>query len=183
MSLPSITIVWCDISFDNDDSYKPMKDEFNETTTATPKKELDPIDMVIFDEGKEQLRSHDIPLVTVRTAEDAMLQIDKHRKNKIFFICSGTVGRFLVPKIVHQYPLIHNIYIFAHNISLHLDWTDPYLKMLKIFNFPTDLLVRLTRDIAAYFIQQGTMYLEVNAPQSALECFNHARNLKIETNK
>jgi hypothetical protein len=53
MSVLSMIIIWCDVSFENDKSYQPMKDEFSETTTATPKKPLDPIDMAIFNEGKE----------------------------------------------------------------------------------------------------------------------------------
>ncbi|CAF1245069.1 unnamed protein product [Rotaria sordida] len=52
-----------------------------------------------------------------------------------------------------------------------------------MFNFPTVLLVRLTRDISAYFIKQGKMYLQVDAPQNALTCFNHARNLEIQANE
>lgn len=74
-----------------------MKDEFNETTTATSKKPLDPIDMVIFDEGKEELRSNDVPLITVQTSDDAIRQIAEHKDKKIFVICSDTVGRHLIP--------------------------------------------------------------------------------------
>jgi hypothetical protein len=51
-----------------------------------------------------------------------------------------------------------------------------------MFNFRTSLLIRLTRDIAGYFIKRGQMFLEVDAPQDALVCFNHASNLKIQAN-
>lgn len=54
MSVLSMMIIWCDVSIENDNSYQPMKDGFNETTTSTPKKEPDPIDVMIFDEGKER---------------------------------------------------------------------------------------------------------------------------------
>jgi len=175
-------IIWCDVSFENDKSYQPMKDEFSETTTATPKKPLDPIDMAIFNEGKEELRSNDVPLITVRTADNAMRQIEEHKDKKIFVICSGTVGRYLVPEIAHQYPYVHDLYIYAHNIALHVDWADKYVKMLKMFNFHTSLLVRLTRDIAGYFIKRGQTFLQADMPQNALICFNHARNLEIGAN-
>ncbi len=111
-----------------------------------------------------------------------MHQIEKHKDKKIFVICSGTVGRYLVPEIARYCPHVHDIYIYAHNILLHVDWADNYEKLLKMFNFHTNLLVRLTRDIAWYFIKRGQMFLEVNAPQNALICFNHARNLEIGAN-
>ncbi|CAF2942321.1 unnamed protein product [Rotaria sp. Silwood2] len=184
MSLLSMIIIWCDVSFENDESYQPMKDEFNETTTATSKKPVDPIDMLIFDEGKEELRSNNVPLITVRTADDAMRQIEKNKDKKNFVICSGTVGRYLVPEISSQYHEIHDVYIYAHNIALHVDWADKYIGMLKLFNFHTDLLVRLTRDIANYFIKRGQILLnpEVDMPKEALICFKHAQQLEIVAN-
>jgi hypothetical protein len=182
MSVLSIIIIWCDISFENDKSYQPMQDEFNEATTTTPKKPLDPIDMLIFNEGKEELRSNDVPLVTVQTADDAIREIEKHKDKKTFVICSGTVGRFLVPEIVRRYPNVHDFYIYTHNIALHLEWADDYGKIVKMFSFHTNLLVRLTREIANYFIKRGQMFLTVDAPQDALICFNHARDLEIRAN-
>jgi hypothetical protein len=65
MNVLWVIIIWCDVSFENDQSYQLMKDEFNETTIATSKKPLDPIDMAIFNQGKEELRSNDVPLITV----------------------------------------------------------------------------------------------------------------------
>jgi dihydrofolate reductase len=184
MDVLEMTIIWCDISFENEKSYQSMKDEFNETTTATSKKPLDPIDMAIFNEGKEELRSNNVPLITVQTADDAMREIEKHKDKKIFVICSGTVGRYLVPEIVHQYPYVHDFYLYTHNIVLHLEWGEKYGKMLKMFNFHTNLLVRLTRDIADYFIKRGQMFLNVNVndSQKALEYFKHAQNLEIAAN-
>jgi hypothetical protein len=182
MSVLSIIIIWCDNSFDKKESYQPMQNEFNEATTTTPKRPLDGIDMAIFNDAKEELRLNDVPLITVQTTDDAIREIEKHKDKKIFVICSGTVGRYLVPKIVSQYPHVHDFYIYAHNITLHFDWADEYVKYVKMFSFHTNLLVRLTRDIANYFIKRGQMFLEVDAPQDALICFNHAQNLEIRAN-
>ncbi|CAF3868402.1 unnamed protein product [Rotaria sp. Silwood1] len=57
--------------------------------------------------------------------------------------------------------------------------------MLKLFNFHTDLLARLTRDIANYFIKRGQMLLnsEVDMPKEALICFKHAQKLEIVANE
>jgi dihydrofolate reductase len=183
MSVLSIIIIWCDVSFEKDESYQSMKNEFNEATTATMKKPFDPIDMMILNEGKEELRSNNVPLITVRTADDAMREIKEHKDKKIFIISSGTVARYLVPEIVRQYPYVRDFYVYTHNIALHVEWADQYPpKMLKMFNFHTTLLLRLTRDIAGHFIERGNMFLSDDAPQNALSLFKHARKLEIGAN-
>lgn len=81
-----------------------------------------------------------------------------------------------------QCAYVHDFYVYTHSIILHIDWAEQYGKMVKMFNFHTNLLVRLTREIADYFIQQGKSFLQVDAPQNALICSNHARNLEIGAN-
>ncbi len=124
MNVLSMIIIWCDVSFENDQSYQLMKDKFNETTIATSKKPLDPIDMAIFNQEQEELRSNDVPLITVWIADDAMHQIEKHKNKKIFVICSVTVARWLVPQVVRQYRHVHDLDIYTHNIVLHVEWAD-----------------------------------------------------------
>ena len=175
-------IIWCDGMFENDKCYQSMKNEFSETTTATSGRPLDSIDMAVFNEGKEELSSNDVPLVTVRTSDDAIRQIEKNKDKKIFLICSGTVGRYLVPIITAQYFYVHDVYIYTHNIPLNMEWEDQRKLKLKMFNFHTNLLLRLTRDIAYYFIERGKTFLKANLPQNALTCFNHARTLEIRAN-
>ena len=184
MSVTSVFIIWCDVSFENQNAYLSMKDEFIETTTATVRKPMDPIDMAIFSDGKEELRSNNVPLITVPTIDDALREIEKHKNDNIFIICSGSLGRILVPEIVSQFSLVHHFYIYTHNIVLQLEWADEYpVKMVKMFNFPTDLLLRLTRDIAAHFIEQGKSFLSIDAPDYALPLFDQARKLEITANE
>jgi hypothetical protein len=52
-----------------------------------------------------------------------------------------------------------------------------------MFDHPIDLLVRLMRDISAYFIEQGKINLELNDASNALKYFNHAKNLEIRANQ
>ena len=182
MSALSVIIIWCDVTFENGTSYQPMKDECEETTNGTPKKPVDSIDMAIFNVGTEVLRRNNVQLITVRTSDEALRDIGKNKDKKTFVICSGTVGRHLVPKIVREYSHVHDIYIYTHNIALHVDWVDHYRPMAKMFNFHTTLLVRLTRNIAAYLIERGQMYLKVDAPQDAFLCFQHAQSLEVAAN-
>ncbi|UJR10965.1 hypothetical protein I4U23_015150 [Adineta vaga] len=183
MSILSIFIVWCDVSFENNDSYQSMQDEFNEASTGTPKRQPDPIDMAILNDDIEKLRSDKVPLAVVRTIDDALREIANHKDEKVFVICSGSVGRCLVPMIAQEYPYVHDIYIYAHNIGLHVDWADHYIKLIKMFNFHTNLLVRLTRDISKYFIERGKIFLSVDEPRHALKCLEHAQKLEIEANR
>lgn len=173
----SILIIWCDISFATDQSYTPMKDEFIAAARATSIEELR-VSQSIIDEASEQFRSNAAPLITVTNVDDALKLIKRNQDKKIFVISSGSVGRCLVPKIRDQYHQVLDFYIFAHNINLHMDWVDQYLDYVNLFDHPTDVLIRLTRDISNYFIKQGEWFLEVDAPTDAKECFIHARNLE-----
>lgn len=159
-----------------------MKEEFNNAITATAENPPDPISIRILDEGREELRSNHVPLVTVPTTDDADREIAAHNDHKIFIICSGTVGGHLVETFASKYPYIHNYYIYTGNILLHLDWADRFSTMIKMFNFPTNLLLRLIRDIAYHFIEQGRVFLSLDAPNEALTLFNQAKNLEMVAN-
>lgn len=159
-----------------------MKDEFNQTTTVTKKKTPDAVYKEILYEEKEDLRSLNVPLITVQTADDTLHEIKEHKDKKFFVICSGTIGRYLVPEIVRQYPHIHNFYIYTHNISLHIDWAEKYGQRLKMFNFHTNLLIRITRDISDYFFEEGNLLRQFGFPREALTYFELARDLEIAAN-
>ena len=185
MDISPIAVIWCDVSFEREDSYQSMKNEFNAATTAAQPKS-DSIDTMILNEEQEELLLNNVPVITVRTPDDAVREIEdqKTKGKKIFVICSGTLGRYLVPELLSKCPYIHNFYIYAHSIALHIDWSESYPRgLLKMFNFHITLLLRLTRDISSHFIEHGKMFLLVDDPQNALALFNHARNLEIGANK
>ena len=169
MDISHIKIIWCDINFENENSYRSMKNEFNETIAAIEQKPVDPIDMEILDDGKKELEQNAVPVTTVQTIDDTIRAIKHNKSRKVYIICSGSIGRFLVPTISrdrdHEYPYVHKVYVFAHNLLDHV------------------LLVRLTRDISYDFIEHGQSFLQINAPKYALPYFIHARNLEIAANR
>lgn len=183
VQLPQIVIIWCDITFENEHSYKSMKDDFSTTTAAAPKTELESINKIIAHSDKEKICSNNVSLITVQTVDEAMKKIEENNKKKTFVIASGSVGRHLVPAIIYKHPHVHDFYIFAHNITLHLDWGERYRRVVKMFDFPTDLLIRVTRDIASYLIELGETYLTIDVPETALPYFIHARNLEMYANQ
>lgn len=180
--LSSIAMIWCDVNFECKDSYNSIIKEIHASIKATPGRNFDEIAAFIIDEDREQLFSKAFQLFTVATIDKAVRKVEENLDKKIIVICSGSVGRYLVPHILSRYPHVHNFYILPHNIGLHMDWADEYQQFVKFFDHPTDLLLRLLRDIASYFIERGEMFLEVNAPEPALKCFICARNMEIYAN-
>ncbi|CAF0978165.1 unnamed protein product [Adineta ricciae] len=183
MSIPSVVIIWCDVSFETRSSYQAMQDEFNETTTGASAQEPDRMDVDIVNDGTNYFHSNNVPLIVTRTIEEAETEIKNHSKEKIFIICSGTIGRFLVPIISQKFFYVHDIFIFTHGLERHTEWTAAYKPMVKMFRFHTTLLIRLTHEITKYFIKQGNNYLQVDDGSSALKYFKHAQKLEIEANK
>ncbi|CAF1339672.1 unnamed protein product [Adineta ricciae] len=183
MSVPSPVIIWCDVSFETDGSYQSMKDEFNEITTGTPKQDPDAMDVSILNEEMREFHSNNVPLVFVRTIDDATKKINEHINDKVFIICSGTIGRALVPIIAQKHLTVHDIYIYTHDFALHADWAMMYVQMIKMFDFHTSLLIRLTHDISKWHIEQGKSYLQLNDSISALKYFQQAHKLETAANK
>jgi hypothetical protein len=82
--------------------------------------------------------------------------LDKNMK--IFFITSGSMGEKIAPEIMKKYPSLKTIYVFCGYYRAHVEWAEDCLDqgVSCIFcNFHTDLLVRLLRDVAEYFISEG----------------------------
>jgi hypothetical protein len=124
--------------------------------------------------------------------EDACLEAFKRNEEMledkhIFFITSGSMGRSAVPKIIAQYPHIFtdritnqpyaSIYVFCHDINLQMDWGMNYLEYVQMFNFDSELLERMTRDIAEYFITRAGRLREDNDLKGARQRLHWAKKL------
>jgi hypothetical protein len=181
MDLPNVVVIWLDSTFKGDD-YEAMKKEFNEGIASASPTSSDPIDESICLKTKHDLITNGAPVITVQTSDEAMEEIEKNSTAKIFFISSGSLGREIVPRITSKYYHINSFYIFCFKIINHIDWASDYADRLQMFDHQIDLLVRLMRDIANYFIQQGQPYLKLDEPSTALTYFKHAWNLETQAN-
>jgi len=110
-----------------------------------------------------------------------------HNNKKIFFITSGSMGKDIAPDIIKKYPSLKNIYVFCGYYKAHLEWVEDCLDQditCLMYDFHTDLLVRLLRDVAEYFISEGDT--ELNRDQqlaySAIVYFNWAKLLLERAN-
>lgn len=116
------------------------------------------------------------------TIEKALAGIELHRNKRIIFISSGSLGKFIIPRIVSTFFNVYSFYVYCCDISLNRDWAFEYFPCVKIFDHELDLLVRLMRDISSDAIRLGTTYLAVDDPTSALKCFEAARELDNRAN-
>jgi hypothetical protein len=96
---------------------------------------------------------------------------ERHRDKHIYFITSGTMGEHVVPMLIQNHvqlfvdPITNtpycSIYIFCGNIEYHSRWISDIYEYVQAFDHEADLLARMTRDVAEYFVQQGERQLEV----------------------
>lgn len=97
--------------------------------------------------------------------DDCLKAFEENQDKRIFFITSGPMGKKIVPRIIERYPRIFtdlitdepypSIYVFCHNIANNMGWAMDYIGYIQMFNFDSELLERLTRDIAEYFIERS----------------------------
>ncbi|UJR25890.1 hypothetical protein I4U23_007238 [Adineta vaga] len=108
-------------------------------------------------------------------------------KKKIFFITSGTMGKEIVSDIINKYSSLETIYVFCCHGQAHVEWSFDCLEKgisCIMIDFPSDLLVRLMRDVAEYFITQGNteLGLDNTLAYSAIYYFNWAKLLLERAN-
>jgi len=198
---PNHMIIWLDKTIGEPKEYVHLKKAFGsntdprcETWTMLTDKDYDDLIqagdaiMVTF-EGVVFL------LQAFTNEEDCLKAFEQNQDKRIFFITSGSMGRHAVRKIIERYrhvftDLITNIaypsvYVFCHNIEWQMDWVGDYLDYIQTFSFDSELLERMTRDIAEYFIElgRGIQLREGNALKVALQRLNWAKKLWYQYDK
>ena len=116
--------------------------------------------LVQLDNPSEMLNKH----ITVRTARlrniihciknfqnsDACINyIQSVKREKIFFIVSGTLGKRVLP-VIHDLNQIAFVYIFCENRPAHENWSRRYSKIRGIFVEEVSLLAKMNDDVMAY---------------------------------
>ncbi len=97
----------------------------------------------------------------------------------IFFVTSPGLGRIIAPLIVDQ---VYAIYVLCTVIEANIEWAVDHIGHIQLFDFDTDLFIRLTRDIADYCMKKGVELLKDDDPKQALEYFSNARKLSLRAN-
>ena len=126
--------------------------------------------------------------ITFVDNEDRALELLRtvSRLKKVYFITSGTLGVKIIPIILEEEISVYAYYIFCGQMSTYTEWGRECLAKklnIKMFDFETDLLIRLARDMGREFIKEGEKVLNLGHPRSALTYFECANSLAEKANE
>ncbi|CAF1029183.1 unnamed protein product [Adineta steineri] len=177
---PNHMIIWLDLTIGDPEQHINLKKSFS--TQADPKNE---IPMKLFDKNEDDILDSAGPvsvdfegvvflLAAFKNAERCIECFEQNQHKRIFFIVSGSMGQVVVPIILERFPHVftdpitdepyNSIYIFCSVIANHTQWARAYRNYVQIFDFEADLLSRMVRDIADYFLGEGKQLLDEDPP-------------------
>ncbi|CAF1155281.1 unnamed protein product [Adineta steineri] len=178
--IPNHAIVWLDLNIGRREDYQRLKAAFSSTADpnhANPVRLFDRDDEEINRTvGFEQVNFEGVKfLLAAFTNVERCVKFLQDEKRKIFLITSGQMGRAILPLIkqkcidVFTDPITNepcqSIYVFCHSTERNMDWMLQYYEYLAPpFTFDADLLVRMIRDIANYFVIESKHLLESDPP-------------------
>jgi hypothetical protein len=190
---PNHMIFWLDVTIGNPKKYVHLKKAFGSNTDPrcqnwTMLTDIDYDTMLNTGYAVAMaFKGVEFLLQTFNNEDDCLKAFEQNEDKRIFFITSGPLGRCIVPKIIERYRRIFtdpitnvpypSIYIFCHHIEYEMDWAMEYLDYVQIFNFDSELLERMTRDIAEYYIERGRRIHHENDLKGALRYLAWAKNL------
>ena len=180
---PDHMIIWLDVTIGEREEYKHLKKAFS--STADPKNET-PVSLldrdhaeILQNEGLLPVTFEGIPclLAAFKDIDECIKCFEQNHQKRIFFITSGTLGEKAVPKILENFqdafidPETNepytSIYVYCHNIGYHMQWALEYRDYIQIFNHDADLLVRMIRDMASYFVMISKRLIEEDPPNNS----------------
>jgi hypothetical protein len=183
--------VWLDAYIGYRENNRQLKRYFNIITTInmaasrSSKNDIDIDNLIkiprpyIFDE--HQLDNNRKILWTFSNVDDCVRFINTSSDygSTLFVIASGVLGRKLVPQIFNH-KRVYAIYIFTCNIFINIDWVSSYMDKVLMFDHELDLLSRLTKDIAEYYVRKALETIE--NLQHSLHYLQWAKKLLYKAN-
>jgi len=194
-------IVWLDKNIASPDCCKQLKKAFATTTNPESRiltniDELDISNLILDNSTYHQSSFLEVPFIfKLFSHVEPCLKflLENAGKKRIFFITSGSLGEFIVPRILTDHQQIFkdkngklyedSIYIFCADMVKHGQWAIDYLDLdcIKMENDDQSILARLTRDIAKYFLSEGKELLQndndILSLNKALQDFTWSKEL------
>jgi len=174
-------VVWLDEYIGQPQQYLSLKRVFDRLVNANGVSRLDRDEWWDF-ENLMRLEREPI-YTTIRffdKSADCLTFIREHiATTTIFLVTSPLFARLIVPHVINE---VYSIYLLCDRILDHMKWALEYIECIQLFDFHTDLIIRLTRDVAYYCFQQGKERLKYDNPKQALEYFSTARKLSFRVN-
>ena len=190
---PNHMILWLDVTIGDPNEYKHLKKAFGSNTdprheTWTMLTDHDYTKLIAGGNAEEvKFEGVQFLLQAVTNEDDCLKAFEKNRDKHIFFITSGSLGQKIMPKVIERYrhiftdPITNqpytSVYVFCHNIEYHVNWAMDYSEYMNIFNMDSELLERMTCDIAEYFIERGRRIRQGGDLQGALQRLHWAKRL------
>ena len=196
---PNHMILWLDLGIGEPKEYIHLKKAFGSNTDPRTERPMMLNDrdyekiLLIGDAVTVTFEGVTFLLQAFQREEDCLKAFKDNQDKRIFFITSGSLGKEAVPKIISQYghvftdPITNqpypSIYVFCANIPLHMKWAGDYIEYVQMFNFDSELLERMTRDIASYFIVLVQLLRIDNNLDEALKHLHWAKKLWYQYDK
>jgi hypothetical protein len=196
---PNHMIFWLDAHIGNPKEYVHLKKAFGSNTDPRCENWIMLTDkdyntmIVTGDAVPVKFNGVEFLLQAFTNEKDCLEGFEQNQDKRIFFITSGSLGMGVVPKIIERYRQIFtdpitdtpypSVYIFCLDIEFHMTWAMEYLGYFQMFNIESELLERMTRDIAEYFIMRGARIRQDNNLKGALQRLNWAKKLWYQYDK
>jgi len=179
---PDHMIIWLDLTIGQTDACIHLKDAFstsNDPKNETPVKLVDrDYDEFLRIERPKRVNFEGVwfLLAAFTNVERCIECFEQNQHKRIFFITSGSLGQTAVPRILERFrqtftdPVTdepyNSIYIFSDDIKYEMDWALEYMEYIQMFDHEADLLVRMIRDIASYYVMIGKRLLNEDPPNN-----------------
>jgi hypothetical protein len=174
-------IVWLDEYIGQPQQYLSLKRVFDQMVNANGVSRLTSDEWWDF-ENLIRLEREPAAYTTIHffdKSADCLTFIREHiASTTIFLVTSSQFARIIIPHVINE---VYAIYLLCENILDHTKWALEYIEHIQLFDFDTDLIIRLTRDVADYCVQQGKERL-IYDPKKALQYFSTARKLTLRAN-
>ncbi|CAF3249136.1 unnamed protein product [Rotaria socialis] len=168
---PDHLIIWLDAHIGDPEKYHNLKRSFssnidprNQTWTMFTDTDIDYLLRV--GEAQPVKFGGVLVLLIAFTDPNACYQaFATYSDKRILFITSGTLGKQIVPRILKDFPQVftdpvanvsyNTIYVFCGYISANIPWAMPFLDYVLMFTHEADLLLRMTCDMAKYYLTKA----------------------------
>ncbi|CAF2096194.1 unnamed protein product [Rotaria magnacalcarata] len=198
-------IVWLDKNVAESDRYPLMKSAFRTTVNPESVSQTsiigDDLSNNICDERTDQEANSDSNPFGLKLFDDLdkcyKFLLANAGKKRIFFITSGALGQYIVPKLLNKDPQVfqdkngklyeHSIYIFCAHMAAHAEWAQDFLDLncIQMEHDEQIVLFWLTRDIANYFVTKGKEELtktDIATIKQAYQDLTWGRSLYVKAN-
>jgi hypothetical protein len=173
---PDHVIIWLDDHIGKPGECKKLKKAFGsnldpQSQTCTLLTDFDFDNLLRTSDGKNvQFAGVPFHLLAFDDPNRCYESFERHKDKHIYFITSGILGEHVIPMLIKNHKELftdpetdksyYSIYVFCGNTKYHYKWLYEARDYVQTFNHEADLLARMTRDVADYFVEQGERHIQ-----------------------